>query len=69
MMELVLRGLRWHICQVYLDNILIYSHIFEDHLIHLEEVVTRIRSAGLKLNPSKCHLARDHVVFVGHVVS
>ncbi len=68
MMELVLRGLPWHICLVYLDNILIYGHMFKDHLIHLEEVLTRIRSAGLKLNPSKC-LARDHAVFLGHVVS
>lgn len=69
MMELVLRGLPWHICIVYLDDILIYSRTYEDHLCHLEEVLTRIQSAGLKLNPGKCHFARDHVVFLGHVVS
>lgn len=54
---------------VYLDDILIYSGTFEEHLIHLKEVFSRILSAGLKLNPGKCHLARDHVVFLGHVVS
>ncbi|KAG1924642.1 hypothetical protein F2P79_026035, partial [Pimephales promelas] len=69
MMELVLRGLPWHICMVYLDDILIYSGTFEEHLTHLKEVFSRIKSAGLKLNPGKCHLARDHVVFLGHVVS
>ncbi|KAK7922815.1 hypothetical protein WMY93_009717 [Mugilogobius chulae] len=69
MMELVLRGLPWHICLVYLDDILIYSRTFEDHLSHLQEVLTRIQSAGLKLNSSKCHFVRDHVVFLGHVVS
>lgn len=69
MMELVLRGLPWHICMVYLDDILIYSGTFEEHLTHLKEVFSRIQSAGLKLNPGKCHLARDHVVFLGHVVS
>ncbi|KAK3510443.1 hypothetical protein QTP70_006846 [Hemibagrus guttatus] len=69
LMELVLRGLPWHICMVYLDDILIYSKTFEEHLSSLKEVFLRIQSAGLKLNPSKCHLARDHVVFLGHVVS
>ncbi|CAL8269941.1 unnamed protein product [Arctogadus glacialis] len=29
----------------------------------------RIQLAGLKLNSKKCHFARDHVVFLGHVVS
>ncbi|KAK3568728.1 hypothetical protein QTP86_014757, partial [Hemibagrus guttatus] len=69
LMELVFRGLPWHICMVYLDDILIYSKTFEEHLSSLKEVFLRIQSAGLKLNPSKCHLARDHVVFLGHVVS
>ena len=69
MMELILRGLPWHICMVYLDDILIYSRSFEEHLQHLEEVLSRIQRAGLKLNQRKCHFARDHVVFLGHVVS
>ena len=69
MMELVLRGLPWHVCMVYLDDVLIYSPTFEDHLSSLREVFSRIQTAGLKLNPKKCHLARDHVVFLGHVVS
>lgn len=69
LMELVLRGLPWHICMVYLDDILIYNKTFEEHMSSLKEVFLRIRSAGLRLNPQKCHLARDHVVFLGHVVS
>lgn len=32
MMELVLRGLPWHICMVYLDGILIYSPTLDEHL-------------------------------------
>lgn len=30
---------------------------------------SRIKAAGLKLNPSKCHLACNHVVFLGHIIS
>lgn len=51
------------------DDILIYSRSFEDHLSALGEVFTQIRAAGLWLNARKCHLARDHVVFLGHVIS
>ena len=68
-MELVLKGLPWHVCMVYLDDILIYSKSFEDHISALKEVFTRIGAAALRLNASKCHLARDHVVFFGHVIS
>ncbi|KAI4887649.1 hypothetical protein NFI96_026195 [Prochilodus magdalenae] len=69
MMELVLRGLPWNICMVYLDDILLYNGTFQDHLSSLEEVFSRIKMAGLKLNPSKCHLAQNHVLFLGHIVS
>uniref|UniRef100_A0AAV2JUT5 Gypsy retrotransposon integrase-like protein 1 n=1 Tax=Knipowitschia caucasica TaxID=637954 RepID=A0AAV2JUT5_KNICA len=68
-MELVLRGLPWQVCTVYLDDVLIFSPTFEEHMFNLREVFSHIQAAGLKLNPQKCHLARDHVVFLGHVVS
>lgn len=54
---------------VYLVDILINSPTIEDHLAHLGEVLSRIQSAGLKLNHRTCHVAWDHVVFLGHVVS
>ncbi|XP_061765808.1 uncharacterized protein LOC133558442 [Nerophis ophidion] len=69
MMELVLRGLPWQVCMVYLDDVLIYSPTFEAHLTSLREIFSRIHAAGLRLNHKKCHLARDHVLFLGHVVS
>uniref|UniRef100_A0A3Q2ZZT4 Gypsy retrotransposon integrase-like protein 1 n=1 Tax=Kryptolebias marmoratus TaxID=37003 RepID=A0A3Q2ZZT4_KRYMA len=68
-MELVLKGLPWQICMVYLDDILIYSKSFSEHLAALEEVLSRIGAAGLRLKAKKCQLARDHVVFLGHVLS
>lgn len=54
---------------VYLDDILIYSRSFEDHLSALGEVFSRIGAAGLRLNARKCYLAQDHVVFLGHITS
>lgn len=69
LMELVLRGLHWKVCLIYLDDVLVFSRTFSEHLSSLEEVFKRFRSAGLKLNPRKCHLACKEVSFLGHVVS
>ena len=69
LMELVLHGLHWKDCLIYLDDVLVFSHTFSDHLKTLSEVFDRFRSAGLKLKAKKCHLAKTEVTFLGHVVS
>ena len=38
----------------YLDDIIIYSRSEKEHLEHLEEIITRLKSAGLKLKLEKC---------------
>ena len=35
----------------------------------LEEVFKRIRVAGLKIKPSKCHFAQQEITFLGHIVN
>ena len=69
LMERVLRGLHWRTCLFYLDDIIIFSKTVQDHLLRLAEVFTRLRNAGLKLKPGKCHLLRKSVHYLGHVVS
>jgi hypothetical protein len=51
--DITLAGLTWKICLVYLDDIIIFSKNFEEHLEHLEEVLTRIYRAGLSLKLKK----------------
>ena len=69
LMEWVLAGLQWSSCLVYLDDIIVYSRSVEEHLTLLGEVVARLRKAGLKVKPSKCHLLQTSVCYLGHVVS
>ena len=38
----------------YLDDIIIYSRSEKEHLEHLEEIFTRLKTAGLKLKLEKC---------------
>lgn len=52
----VLRGLNWKSVLVYVDDILIFSKTFEEHLKHLGQVFDRLKEANLKLQPAKCSI-------------
>ena len=69
LMECVLRGLNWRIALIYLDDVLVYSRTFDEHLQHLRLVFHRFREAGLKLKPKKCFFGQKNVKFLGHVIS
>ena len=69
LMEVVLSGLVWDTCFVYIDDVLVCSRTFEAHLQHLRQVFTRLREANLKLKPKKCLFLRDEVSYLGHVVT
>ena len=61
--------LEWQNCFVYIDDILIASKTFEEHLQHLAEVIDCLRKAGLRLKPKKCRFLCDEVSYLGHVIS
>ena len=65
-MELALQGLQ---CLIYIDDIVVYGKNFEEHISRVEEVLNRMRKAGLKLKPDKSNMFQTSVVFLGHVVS
>ncbi|CAG2256181.1 Retrovirus-related Pol polyprotein from transposon gypsy,Retrovirus-related Pol polyprotein from transposon opus,Retrovirus-related Pol polyprotein from transposon 297,Retrovirus-related Pol polyprotein from transposon 412,Retrovirus-related Pol polyprotein from transposon 17.6 [Mytilus edulis] len=69
LMSNVLRGLNWQFVLVYVDDILVFSRSFEEHLSHLEQVFTRLRDANLTLKPSKCVFAAKEVKYLGHIIS
>ncbi|XP_014857306.1 PREDICTED: uncharacterized protein LOC106926725 [Poecilia mexicana] len=52
----------------YLDDVVVYSQSWEEHLIHLQEVLHRIRLAGLTINPKKCAVAQREVEYLGFVI-
>ena len=69
LMDMVLAGLQWTNCLVYLDDVIILGKTFEEHLRNLKEVFQCLREAGLRLKPSKCNLFLEEVEFLGHIVS
>jgi len=69
LMDSVLAGLQWSSCLVYFDDIIIMGRTFEEHLKNLKQVFERLKQAGLKLHPQKCHFLQHYVNFLGHIVS
>ena len=69
LMERVLGDMKWTDCLVYVDDIIVVGKTFPDHLHHLGNVLSRLRQAGLKLQPAKCKFFSAAGMFLGHVVS
>jgi len=60
LMDLLLVGLTFECCLVYLDDIICYSRTFEEHLTRLGTIFDRLAKANLKLKASKCQLFQGH---------
>ena len=69
LIETVLEGLARKQWFVYLDDILVISSTWEEHLQNLELVIERLEKAGLCIKPKKCAFARREVTYLGHVIS
>ena len=69
LVEIVLAGLHWETCLVYLDDIIVCGRTFEDMVKNLDAVFARLQGAGLKLKARKCQLFSKRVEFLGHIIS
>ena len=65
LMDRVLRGLGDFV-GVYLDDIIIYSETWDDHLHHLCQVLQRINDANLTLKLKKCSFGTQECTYLGH---
>ena len=50
---------------VYIDNVIVFSETLEDHLQHLQQVLTCLGEFSLKLKLSKCHFLWETVEYLG----
>jgi hypothetical protein len=55
--------------KVFVDDVNIHNHTWEEHLKHLKAILTQLREVNLKLNPGKCSFGAQQIVFLGHVVT
>lgn len=52
----------------YIDDILLFSKSFTDHVRHLTQLFQAIKSEGLRLKFCKCTFAADSVKYLGHII-
>ena len=54
---------------IYIDDIMIISETYEEHLNLLEKVLTTLLKNGIKIKVNKCEFLKQEVSFLGHIVS
>lgn len=69
MMDITLAGLPSDRVLAYMDDIVIFSSDFQEHLHNLERVFQRLQSSGISLKLSKCVFASEKVNFLGFELS
>ena len=66
--DIILSGVKWKTCLVYLDDVIVFSSSRQAHLAHVAEALTLLGNAGLSLKLSKCHFFSETVDYLGHVI-
>ena len=69
MMQTMLAPYLWIFTLVYIDDIVIYSKSYEEHLVHLDRVLQACEEANLTLAPKKCHFMYTSILLLGQKVS
>ena len=67
MMDSLVRGLEGF-TGVYLDDIIIFSETWTEHLQHVRQVLLRLRDNHLTAKPVKCQFGMRECFYLGHIV-
>ena len=52
----------------YIDDILVFSRTFDEHMSHLSMILEAIQKEGFRIKFSKCSFAKDLVKYLGHII-
>jgi Reverse transcriptase (RNA-dependent DNA polymerase) len=69
MMQSILAPFLWTFSLVYIDDIVVYSKSYKEHLEHLDQVLSACAEAHLTLAPKKCHFMYTLILLLGQKVS
>src|ERR1700677_1875722 len=68
-MQNVLAPFLWIFAIGYINNIVIFSLTFKDHISHLDQVFQAIEKSGVTLAVTKCHFRYQSLLLLGQKVS
>ena len=69
MVDMLLGGIKWVSAIGYIDDVIVYSDTWADHLSHLRHLFEALRRAKLELHPGKCASVAQEVKYLGHLVT
>ena len=69
LMQNCLGKLKLTYCLIYLDDVIVFSEMPEEHLQRMRVVFDRLQEHGLKLKPSKCDVFKSEINYLAHHVS
>lgn len=67
-LDIILSGVKWRYCLVYLDDIIVVSKSHQGHLGHLDSILSLLRDAGVTLKLIMCSFVQERIDFLGHVI-
>ncbi|GAQ93446.1 hypothetical protein KFL_015370020 [Klebsormidium nitens] len=67
LMDTTLRA-QYEFCRCYIDDVIIFSKSFEEHLVHQRAVLSALRAKRIKCHPKKMRLVVSDVEYLGHFV-
>ena len=69
LMESCLGDLHLQYCIIYLDDIIVFLKMPDEHIKQLRSIFEKLDQAGLHLKPSKCNFFKKRVEYLGHIIS
>ena len=69
LMDKIFSSIRGKYMEFFLDDIIIYSTTFEEHVCHIEQVMIRLQNAQLTAKPVKTFLCKKTVQYLGFMIN
>lgn len=67
-MNEALGPLRWSVCLVYMDDVIIYGKTFEEMMKNLDMVLKKLSKIGLRIKLKKCEFAKQETEYLGYII-
>ena len=54
---------------VYMDNVIIFSGMAEEHLEHIKKILRQLCKYGLYIKPKKYKFGEEEITYLGHIIN
>ena len=68
-MQIILSPYLYSICEIYIDDVIVYGSTEEEFIHNLRLVLQRLRDHNIAVNPSKCVFGATEIQYTGHVLN